>query len=318
MNIFITGGTGFVGSHLIERLLKDNHQIFALVRNPEKVKIQHANLHLIKGDLDTKIDSEKIKNIDIVIHTAGIVHSYETIVFRRTNYEGTINIIEQFKQIPNLKFIFISSLASRGPFDQLDHDMPVSSYGQSKNDAEAYLMNEAPKDWTKIIIRPPMVIGPRDVAVLDIFKMVKDGVILLPGFKAKKKMYSFVCVHDLVETITKSINLSQTVVLYSAHKQIISFEELIRKIQQKMQKKKIFFLAFPEFLIFGLAHILNLVHKIYPHGLRLTPDKVNELFPDRWVCDASYTESLLEQKFEYDLDKTIEITYQDYKKNNWI
>ncbi len=320
MKIFLTGATGFVGSHLLEKLLSEGHQVFALVRSPSKVKISSVQLKLIKGELNSpfSLSENDLNTMDVVIHTAGIVHSFTSQEFFEVNKQGTINLINKFQSNTKLKFILISSLAARGPFETEIIDQPVSDYGKSKKAAELSLAQLAPTSWTKIIIRPPMVIGPRDTAVLDIFKMVQEGFVLLPGLDSKNKLYSFVCVHDLVNTITQSINLSEHATIYSAFDQNITFYELIKMIQYKLKKSWIIFLPIPAFLIKMLASILAFIHQFFPHNLRLTPDKINELLPKKWICDNQQSKLLLKQQYEFDLDRTIEITLKDYQKNNWI
>lgn len=320
MKIFLTGATGFVGSHLLEKLLQDGHQVFALVRSPSKVSIHSPNLTIIKGDLNSAfaISDIDLENMNVVIHTAGIVHSYNSQDFFEVNNQGTINLINKFKKNINLKFVLISSLAARGPFEKEVLDQPVSDYGKSKKAAELSLSQLAPTTWVKIIIRPPMVIGPRDTAVLDIFKMVQDGFVLLPGLDSKEKKYSFVCVYDLVHTITESMTLVEHATIYSSFDQSITFYELIKTIQYKLKKSWIIFLPVPAFIIKIIASLLAFIHQFFPHDLRLTPDKINELLPIKWICDNRQSKLLLKQNYEYDLDKTIDVTLKDYRQRNWI
>lgn len=324
MRIFLTGASGFVGTHLTERLLNAGHEVFALVRTPSKVKLIHPKLTLIKGDLnDDRFKQDFPSDIDTVIHTAGIVHSYRNEDFFEVNTKGTerlINILKEKSHSP-LKFIFISSLAAAGPSKlgapkkPNEENTPVSDYGNSKKIAEEYLLKNKNENWTTIIIRPPMVIGPKDPAVLDIFKMVKDGIIVMPGMDSKTKEYSFVCVFDLVETIFLTLNLNCDGIFYSAFPSPISFHELILAIKTEMKKEKIIFLPLPQAMVSIAAHSLALLHKFFPHGLRLTPDKTYELFPNSWICDSHETVKILGQNFEYNLEKTIKVTYSDYSQS---
>jgi nucleoside-diphosphate-sugar epimerase len=329
MRILVTGANGFVGLHLCERLLSEGHEVYGLVRNPKKVKITDQNLHLIAGDLqDAKCiwQIDLPETLDVVIHTAGLVHSFREQDFFDVNSRGTENLINTLKKkyTTNLKFILISSLAAAGPSRRgekkliSDEDHPVSAYGMSKKAAENYLLNHHAKNWTTIIIRPPMVIGPRDTAVLDIFKMVRDGVVILPDLNAKKKEYSFVCVFDLVETITRSLNCDENILLYSSHPQVITFHELILTIQKEMKKDRIVYLPLPAPVTKIASQLLNIAHKIRPHQLRLTPDKIKELMPASWICDETKTTILLGQEFKFTLVETIHMTYLDYKKSSLL
>ncbi len=330
MKILITGASGFVGSHLVDKLLSHGHEVFALVRTPSKmIKVNHPSLIIIKGELNTQSPdwiSMLPHDLQACIHTAGIVHSFEENQFDRINHLATSALLKALEEKFNgpFKFLLISSLAAAGPSfldekkDETQPDFPISAYGLSKKNAEIALKNFSNKNWINSIIRPPMVIGPRDQAVLDIFKMVRDGFILLPGIDSKRKQYSFVCVHDLVETILLQIESDKSLLLYSAHESTVSFEQMIQEIKKQLHKKRIIFLPIPFLLIKFFAWILKLVWRIYPHSLRLTPDKIKELQATSWTCDARESQMSLGQTYHYDFSKTVAITLRDYKERGWI
>jgi hypothetical protein len=148
--------------------------------------------------------------------------------------------------------------------------------------------------------------------------MVKDGMVVLPGLNSKKKQYSFVCVFDLVNTILKCMDYHQSETFYSSFPESVSFENLIKEINKHIKKRPLIYLPIPKILVKAGAQTLSTINKKVKLKLRLTPDKLNELFPARWVCDSKKTEELLSQKYEYDLSKTIKITFDDYKKRKWI
>ena len=328
MKILVTGASGFVGMHLCEKLLSQGHIVFALVRSPSKMTLTHPHLSIIKGDLNlAKLSwiEQLPTELDACIHTAGIVHSYNTDSFFQVNTEGTKFLINGLKnKYHHFKFMLISSLAAAGPSllgelkDETQIPFPVSDYGRSKNLAEELLKTIAPKEWTTSIIRPPMVIGPGDLAVLDIFKMVRDGFILLPGLDSKSKQYSFVCVYDLVETITKLIESDHSFLLFSAYPQVVTFEELIIEIKTQLKKKWIIYLPLPLFIVRLFSYFLALIHSFYPHQLRLTPDKIFELVAPAWTCNGQLASQKLSQVYQYNLTATINLTLKDYQKRRWL
>lgn len=328
LKILVTGANGFVGSHLTEKLLELGHEVYALVRNPKKFSVSsHDRLFVIQGDLDNDILTWKDKlpaDLTTCVHTAGIVHSYLPDEFFRVNAVGTENLVNNLKaKYTSLHFVLISSLAAAGPSlgdhqrNEEDLDLPVSVYGQSKKEAEEVLRRLAPH-FQIAIIRPPMVIGPRDSAVLDIFKMVKGSVVLLPGIGSKDKLYSFVCVFDLVNTIVKIIEGQTTSLYYSAYPEVIRFEQIIEEIKKQLKKKWIFYLPLPLFLVRLLSTILNFFYRLFPHSLRLTPDKYFELAATNWTCDSKKSQELLGQEYNYNLERTIAVTLEDYRSRNWI
>lgn len=330
MKILITGANGFVGTHLCQKLLDKGHTVYGLARNPAKVLLTHPNFVVVKGDLDTlnlPWVQHLPKDLDACIHTAGLVHSYQTKDFFIVNADGTKALIHslafQYESLP-FKFILISSLAAAGPLDfgekkdESQPDFPASDYGRSKKEAEEILKKEAPLNWCTSVIRPPMVIGPGDAAVLDIFKMVKSHLVILPGMNARKKEYSFVCVFDLVDTICLVLESSKKHFLYSAHDQVITFEQLIREIKKKIKIRILFYLPIPVLIVHLLSKLLAFLHRFFNHGMRLTPDKIYELKGNAWVCDNTQSKTLLAQEYQYNLQKTIEVTYDDYRKRRWI
>lgn len=328
MRILITGANGFVGTHLAKRLLDQGHVVYGLARNPSRILMSHPNFFVIKGDLSLETlpwIHLLPADLDACVHTAGLVHSYNSQDFFLVNAQGTKSLINSLKlRFHHLRFVLISSLAAAGPGtfgekrDESMPDFPVSDYGRSKKEAEEILKKHAPVSWITSIVRPPMVIGPGDAAVLDIFKMVKSRLVILPVINSMKKEYSFVCVFDLVETIVRVIYSNKPLFLYSAHDQVIKFSTLIKEIKKRMNIRMLFYLPVPIFIIVWISKLLYFVNKLFNHGLRLTPDKIYELKGHSWVCSNQLSKEVLHQDYHYPLKETIDTTYDDYRKRRWL
>jgi len=314
MKVFITGVTGFVGSHLAEALIKSGHDVYGLARSSKKVKEFNIPGVIIEGDLSTSsVDKwiEKLpSDLSCIVHTAGIVHSFNTDDFYDTNTISSLNLLKKLKEkYLDFHFIFISTLAA---------SKQVSHYGKSKKRAELLLKEECPKRWSFNTIRPPMVIGPRDPAILDIYKMVKDGLVLYPGLNAGKKAYSFVNVYDLVSLIINTIEQKPSLELINvSYPKTITFDDIIKGIKKEMGKKAIG-LKVPFPLIKVVAHVLSTVHRFFPISARLTPDKTFELKEDRWISSGEEIAHKLSYQYQYDLKSSLKMTYQDYIKRNWL
>ncbi len=332
LNILVTGSTGFVGSHLCELSTKEGHQVFGLARNPEKFKKMDIKANCLQGSLQREGDLPFIQNLperlDAVFHTAGLVSSFRNQDFYDINFHATENFIKQLKlKHSHLHFIFISSLAAAGPLAPLESDSPkpVSHYGKSKLRAEKSLQDLAPDSWKKTIIRPPMVIGPGDQAVLDIFKMVKNKLVLVAGLKGLENKYSFICVFDLIQLLNHTLSCShanhhnnQVKVYFSSHPENIKLKDLLGSIKNKLNIKKVRYLKLPLPLIKGTSHFLKLASPFIKSEIRLTPDKVSELAPSSWVCSGELSEKDLSFSYQWGLDKTIEATLLDYQKRGWL
>jgi nucleoside-diphosphate-sugar epimerase len=166
MRLAITGGTGFVGSHLIEAALAEGHEVSALTRRAQPPQ---DGVTWIEGALD-RADSlaTLCAGCDAVIHVAGVING-DAQAFHEGNVVGTENMVAAAKGAGVRRFIHVSSLAAREP--------QLSAYGRSKRESEAPVI-AAGLDWT--IIRPPAIYGPRDREMFELFRIAKKGVVPLP------------------------------------------------------------------------------------------------------------------------------------------
>ena len=78
------------------------------------------------------------------------------------------------------------------------------------------------------------------------------------------------------------------------------------------------YIPLPLLLVKLVTVVLNFIYKIRPHQLRLTPDKYFELAALNWTCDASKSEKELGQVYNYNLERTINVTLLDYKSRKWL
>lgn len=324
MKILVTGASGFVGSHLTEELEKKGHEVFSLSRSEKKFIDFNAKGKLILGDLSKESINKWIENLpedlDAVIHTAGIVHSFNTDSFYQINSKATKDLIMAFKlKFKKIHFSLISSLAAFGPGEvkETDTPKPVSEYGKSKLAAERSLIGLLPKQWSYSIIRPPMVIGPRDPAMLDVFKMVKNKIVPVCGKNGKNFSYSFVCVFDLVQGIIKSLEHSNEDYFIS-YPQKISMEELALESAKKLSIKKVIFLPLPRPILKIVGKASKILTRLFKLDLRTTPDKIHEITAPSWVCNSQKAIDTISFVPEYDLSKTLDVTLDYYKENNLL
>jgi nucleoside-diphosphate-sugar epimerase len=166
MRIAVTGATGFVGGHLLPRLQECAHEVRALTRKPQATR---AGIIWIDGALDDETALARLcDGCDAVVHVAGVV-SADFAGFDAGNRLGTLSVVRAAEAAGAGRFVHISSLAAREP--------QLSMYGASKRAAEDVVTSSS-LDWR--IVRPTAIYGPADTGMLDIFRMAKHGVVLLP------------------------------------------------------------------------------------------------------------------------------------------
>jgi len=329
MKVLVTGATGFVGSHLCEKLASEGHEVFAQARSIEKFQSLNLPATLIEGDLKASGHNGWVSylphDLDVVIHTAGVVHSYHIRKFFDVNADATLQLMADLSiRYKKLNFILFSSLAAAGPSSsdhmrlESDQSFPVCEYGQSKFLAEMYLHKYGPATWKKLVLRPPAILGPRDEGFLDVFKMVKSGHIIYPGLKGKDNTYSFICVHDLTQIIVSYLQNKAEMslsweVIYPAYPTPFRYAEFVGKIQTILGVTKVKSYSVPLLLIRTLARINFLINLFSSKfDLRLTPDKYKEIKQAHWTCDSLKSQELLHFTYQYDLEKSLQITAQDY------
>jgi nucleoside-diphosphate-sugar epimerase len=184
MRLAVTGGTGFVGSHLLDQALAAGHQVNALTRREQP---EHDAVAWVPGDLHDRDALEQLmSDADAVIHVAGVITGQTAAAFERGNVDGTLAMLAAATAGGVQRFVHVSSLAAREP--------KLSLYGASKERAEE-LVHGSGLDWA--IVRPPAVYGPGDKETLELFRMAKLGVMLMPP----KGRVSVIHVEDLARLL---------------------------------------------------------------------------------------------------------------------
>jgi UDP-glucose 4-epimerase len=166
MNIFVTGGTGFIGSYVVNELVANGHNVTILARNPKKVKgfLNHPNIQLLKGSLyDNDVIKEGLYGKDACIHIA-LGWGDTPIDMLENDTKASLYIFEKAVELGVKQIIYTSSTAAIGEFRPLmkvDIDCrPIDLYGATKAATEAYLLAIATtKDIRCNIIRPGYVFG---------------------------------------------------------------------------------------------------------------------------------------------------------------
>ncbi len=210
-NILVTGTTGFIGSSIRSKLCTLGYQIVSTQRNAN-----YANE--LEFDLKKPFNLvEQLKNIDVIIHSAAIVHVMDNKIpidetYQKANYEATIELAQQAVEAGVKRFVFISSIKVNGetttgrlPFSSSDLPSPKDAYSLSKAQAEKGLLDLAAKTGLEVvIIRPPLVYGPGVKA--NFANLVKLAMRSFPlPFGAINNKRSFVFIDNLTDFINIAV-----------------------------------------------------------------------------------------------------------------
>lgn len=207
-SVFVTGGTGFIGKHLIQRLVAGGAACHCLVRETSDTRsLPKSGVALVYGSVDRpETYADAIAKCDTVIHLAGLTHAITTDELFRINADACGRLADACIDSSVQKIIYVSSLAAAGPppkpklvRDESDADEPVSDYGRSKLAGEMEFRKRAEKLSTTVI-RPAVVYGPGDQKIAQLISSVVQWRLhLVVGFRTPK--LSLIHVDDLVSLI---------------------------------------------------------------------------------------------------------------------
>ena len=320
--ILITGGTGFIGSHVAERLVTDGTVVRCLVRSAAGLRgLPQANIELAYGDLVSGDGlTAALRGVSTVIHLAGVTKARRTADYQAGNAIATANLVAAANGLA--RFVHISSLAAAGPSGNapLTEDSPpcpVSHYGRSKLAGEQAVQN-SPLWHRSIIIRPPVVFGPRDTDVFQVIRAAAQGWILQIGRAVRQ--FSWIYVTDLVDALVKAAGASPFTggrIYHIAHPSPVSWEEFGRAAARILARSARI-LAVPE----TAAYALGACAELWNHWSRkpgiLSRDKVVDACCSGWVCDTGRACRELGFRANIGLEDGLRRAIAWYKEAGWL
>jgi nucleoside-diphosphate-sugar epimerase len=332
MRILVSGASGFIGSGLVAELASKGHEVCALMRPTASTEfLRGLQFTRLSGDLrDQESLNRACQNIDAVIHLAGLTSAKNREEFFRYNAEGTKNLAQAAVTSGSVKkFIYVSSQAATGPSvglapkTEVEPDHPVSMYGESKLRGELYL-DEFKEKLPFLILRPPMVYGPRDKNIYLFFKAIqKNWLPILPAKTTTgHKYYSAIHVDDLISAIVLSLDASPGLFqkgerFYVTDGKIYTYERIMSIIAQELKVKPIR-MKLPFGLVSLCAKGGTVLGKVMNKNLPLNQDKLNEMTPDYWICSPQKLVEQLSFKPKYTLETGVPQTVAWYKVQGWL
>ena len=332
MKAYVTGGTGFIGSHLVEQLVDQGYHVTCLIRKTSNLRwLNHLltakspQVELVIGDLhDSDVLAQHVRDADLVFHLAGLTKAPDAATYDRVNAGGTERLIEAcLGARTNLdRFVYCSSLAAVGPSCDATPNtedvtpQPLTDYGSSKLKGEM-VVRECADRLPITIIRPPAVYGPRDTDIFLFFQMINRGVMPILG--DADKLLSLVHVKDLVAGIYTAA-LSERAIgetYFLTDGDIHTWMEIERIIADALEKYT-FKVKVPFFLLDFLSIVTEAAAKISRQTPTLNRQKVRDLKQRFWICDSTKAQKELGYRPNYFLEKGIQETADWYRANGWL
>lgn len=322
MKALVTGATGFVGSHLVEALVRRGDAVTALVRSPGKAALLKAlSIRQIKGDLhDPDALRAAVADQDVIYHVAGLTAARNEAEFLRGNRDGTSSLVRAAETSGGTpRLVLVSSMAAGGPSPRgvpltgSEPAAPVTQYGRSKLAGEQAVQASI-LAWT--IIRPPMVYGPRDREVLKLFKLAGP---VTPVFGDGSQELSAVYGPDLADALIAAGTASATVgrIYYACHPEVFHSRDLVKRIGALMGAR-VRILPLPRWVAVAALSLTGTAARLTGRTTILTPDKAHEFFQDAWTGDP--TPLMRDSGWQpgHDLSTGLAATVTWYREQGWL
>lgn len=329
MKVFVTGGTGFVGSHLVEALLANGHVVACLVRNPRKAErlFGERQPKIIRGDLsDTKALAAGATGADIVFHVAALTAARSRTEFFALNETATARVLSAAAGPPGhlRRFVYVSSLAAAGPSHRGralqggEPENPVTHYGASKLAGELAVRSSS-LAWT--IVRPPTVYGPRDVALLKLFRLARKGVV--PVFGDGAQELSLIYVEDLARALIAAAISPETEskTYFACHPEIIRTRALVTAVHRTVRTNADatpLVIPIPGPAARAALWVTGTAARLAGRATLLSPDKANEFLAAAWTCSPAALECDTGWTAGFDLSAGLASTVAWYRKHGWL
>jgi uncharacterized protein YbjT (DUF2867 family) len=231
VHVFLTGATGFVGSHLLQRLLGDGYKITALVRDLSSKQadaiaripaVAAGQLKLARGNVvDGSGLVEGLRGCDSVIHLVGIISEFGDETFEQVHVRGTQNVVQAAKEAGVRKFVHMSAIGVR--------PNGISEYQTSKYRGEEAVRSSG---TSFVILRPSLIFGPGSAFVTQMVQLMKTAPFIRPVVGSGQSRFRPIYVNDVarcfVDSLVNGAALGKTISLVGAEE--LTFEELLEKI----------------------------------------------------------------------------------------
>ncbi len=327
MKAFVTGANGFLGSHLVDRLLERGDEVHTLIRRTSNLQwLIGKNVQFHYGDVtgDLKGLREGIAQVDVLFHVAGIIRALQPRTYYEVNAQATERILKTCLEVnPRLKrVVVVTSLAAHGPgvddhpAREDDDCYPLTDYGKSKRDAEIIALKYADR-LPVTIIRPPAIYGPRDDQIFDFFRIVRWGLAPLPGFG--RRVLNLSHVGDVVTGLVLASESPKAPgeIFFVGEDRNYDWSEAADAIGAALHRRPLK-VRLPETLIYGMGGISEIVGRVVRRSFPLNWDYAKNFLQRNWAVDIAKAKEILGFKPAFSLKEGAAQTADWYRSEGWF
>jgi nucleoside-diphosphate-sugar epimerase len=316
--LLVTGATGFVGRNLLLREIAQGTNILAPVRSAEKLRSQLAFEGLDPSAV-TPLPADPsawgpLRPTHALL-SAGVLFARNREEYFTTNVDWTLQVLEALPE--STRIVVLSSQSAGGPTPhgrhartESDADSPLTWYGKSKLALEHAIEKIHPSRPLSIL-RPPMILGPRDTATLPLFRMAAGLLRTKPGLRTKE--FSFLQVEDVLEAIFAAWETPLPGPHYIAADHTITDRQLIDTAARAAGAKGLT-LPIPILLVKAMSLLVDTIPTLRRSAPSLTRDRAKEIWPDRWVVDSTAFRQATGWSSRHDLSHALQGAFDFYAR----
>lgn len=249
MKVFVTGGSGFVGTEVIRQLLAAGHKVCALARTSQRVKTE-AGLELWPGDAtEPETLRGAMEGCEAVIHLIGIIREFpeKQITFQRLHIDATRNVLETTKEQGIRRYLHMSANGTRPD--------GIAAYHKTKWAAEE-LVRASGLDAT--IFRPSLIFGPGDAFVNMLAAIIRRSPIV-PVIGDGEYQMTPVAVGDIATGFVRALNQPGSVgeLYHCGGPQTLTYNQILDEIAQALGRSGVTRLHQPTLMMRYLSSLLE-------------------------------------------------------------
>ncbi len=314
--VLVTGATGFVGSHIASLFVAEGYRVRVTVRaTSDRRWLEGLAIETVEAELeDDAALAPVVKDVETIVHAAGLTRARHRGELRRGNVDATARLAEAAIGAGVGCFVFVGSLAARGPDPDGGPTGPVSAYGRSKRKAEEELLARADR-LRVVLLRPSGVYGPRDSDLLPLFRMADRGFIVAPRGSVRVQP---VYVQDVARAALAAATSASTPGPWPvAEVRAYSWPEVAAALGTAVGRRARVVRVPP--VLFDAAGALS-ERAAWAFGRRPALDRrrARDLSRHSYTCDVRPTEEALGWKPEVKLEKGLARTASWYRKIGWM
>jgi len=286
----VTGGTGFIGRALTDRLESEGWRVRIATRNLSR-KARNAELARVDySDMNSLVSA--VEGCDAVFHLAAAIFAVSREQFEKANARATENLARACalaSKKPD-SFVYVSSLAAAGPSrdpqtarTEAEGENPVSDYGKTKLAGERALAL-LPTQTRRVVLRPAIVYGRNDSGISKIAQWVRRG--LMVNMCAGETFFSFTYIADLVDaviTAEKNPALSGKTYFICGDK-TYPWTYFIAELAKAMGKKPPLMLTLSPGLLRAVGRIYETIAPVFGAEPAFNTDKAREACAGHWIA----------------------------------